>query len=68
MHFCDVAARVYGRFSRPRKTSLNWFIPAFVNSSVGSSCGTSGELATTVWPWRRKNSRKLPRISRERIR
>ena len=25
----------------PRKTSLNWFMPALVNSSVGSSCGTT---------------------------
>jgi len=22
---------------------LNWFMPAFVKSSVGSSCGTTGE-------------------------
>ena len=29
---------------------MNWFIPALVNSSVGSSCGTSGELATVRWP------------------
>jgi hypothetical protein len=54
MHFCDVAARVYARFSRPRNTSLNWFMPAFVKRSVGSSPGTSGELGTTAWPWRRK--------------
>ena len=50
MHFCAVAARVYGRLSKPRNTSLNWFIPALVNSSVGSSPGTTGELATTWWP------------------
>ena len=60
-------ARVVRAFSLPRKTSLNWFIPALVNSSVGSSCGTSGELGTTVWPFCRKYSRKLLRISRERI-
>ena len=39
----------------PRKTSLNWFIPALVKSSVGSSPGTSGELGTTRWPFALKN-------------
>src|SRR5688572_13032837 len=63
MHFCAVAARVYGRFSRPRKTSLNWFIPALVKRRVGSSCGTSGELGTTRWPCRSKYCRKERRIS-----
>ena len=33
-----------GRSSAPRKTSLNWIMPALVKSSVGSSCGTSGAL------------------------
>src|SRR5882757_5011879 len=50
MHFCVLAARLYGRVSWPRKIGLNWFIPAFVNSSVGSSCGTTGELGTNVCP------------------
>ncbi len=68
MHFCDVVARVYARFSRPRNVSLNWFIPALVKSSVGSSCGTSDELDTMAWPFWRKYSRKEVRISRERIR
>src|SRR5471030_2910388 len=63
MHFCDVVARVYGRLSKPRKTSLNWFIPAFVNSSVGSSPGTTGDEATMVWPLASKNFRKVERIS-----
>src|SRR5687768_17312897 len=63
MHFCDDAARVYARFSRPRKTSLNWFIPALVKSSDGSSCGTSDELATTRCPFRSKYSRNDARIS-----
>ena len=31
MHFCVLTARVYARFSRPRKIGLNWFIPALVN-------------------------------------
>ena len=45
------------RFSVPRKIGLNWFIPALVNSSVGSSCGTTGELGTNVWPcfWQKKS-------------
>src|SRR5438046_7426168 len=63
MHFCAVAARVYGRLSKPRNTSLNWFIPAFVNSSVGSSPGTTGLEATTVWPLLSKNFRNVERIS-----
>src|SRR5688572_937524 len=67
MHFCEVAARVYERFSRPRNASLNWFMPALVKRSVGSSRGTSDELATTMWPFLRKYSRKLLRISRERM-
>ena len=36
--------------SRPVNTSLNWFIPALVKSSVGSAWGTSDELATRRWP------------------
>jgi hypothetical protein len=63
MHFCEVAARLYGRLSKPRNTSLNWFIPALVNSSVGSSPGTTGDEATTVWPLDSKNFRKVERMS-----
>src|SRR5438309_783070 len=63
MHFCDVAARTYGRVSKPRKTSLNWFIPAFVNSSVGSSPGTTGLDGTTVCPFDAKKDRNVERIS-----
>src|SRR6188472_2961464 len=54
---------MYERLSKPRKTSLNWFIPAFVNSSVGSSPGTTGLEATTVWPFPSKNFRNVERIS-----
>src|SRR6185436_626077 len=68
MHFCAVAARTYGRLSKPRNTSLNWFIPALVNSSVGSSPGTTGLEATTVWPFDSKNFRKVWRISAAFIR
>src|SRR6185503_9278821 len=67
MHFCEVVARVYARFSRPRNASLNWFMPALVKSSVGSSPGTSEELDTMVCPWRWKYSRKLRRMSLERM-
>src|SRR4029453_10754415 len=63
MHFCDVAARTYGRLSKPRNTSLNWFIPALVNSSVGSSPGTTGLDGTTVWPFDSKNLRNVEGIS-----
>src|SRR5438067_5983999 len=63
MHFCAVAARVYGRLSKPRNTSLNWFMPALVKSSVGSSPGTTGLDGTTVWPFDSKNFRNCERIS-----
>src|SRR6478735_3772697 len=38
-------------------------MPALVNSSVGSSPGTSGELGTTRWPCCSKYFRKDARIS-----
>src|SRR6185295_1261747 len=63
MHFCDVAARTYGRLSKPRKTSLNWFIPALVKSSVGSSPGTTGLDGTTVCPFDAKKLRNVERMS-----
>ena len=34
----------------PGKIGLNWFIPALVNRSVGSSCGTHGEDGTNLCP------------------
>ena len=45
-----VARRPYGGCSWPRKTFLNCTIPAFVNMSVGSSPGTTGELGSTMCP------------------
>ena len=42
---------------------MNWFIPALVKSSVGSSCGTSGELGTMRCWCRSKYCRKERRIS-----
>ena len=56
---------VYSRDPVPRKTSLNWFMPAFVKSSVGSSCGTTGEDGTAVCPClETKKSMNCWRISR----
>ncbi len=46
----------------PRKTSLNWFIPALVNSSVGSFAGTSEEECTRLCPLPSKNRKKSSRI------
>src|SRR6202021_1191417 len=60
--FCAVVALLYSRFSRPRKTSLNWFMPALVKRSVGSPWGTSEELRTRRWPLLSKNLRKVSRI------
>src|ERR1700727_2778408 len=47
----------------PRKTSLNWFIPALVKSSVGSFDGTSDDECTSLCPFCTKKSRNLLRIS-----
>src|SRR5262245_51390540 len=63
MHFWEEAARTYGRCSRPRNTSLNWFMPALVNSSVGSWAGMRDEDVTTWCPRFWKNSRNRPRMS-----
>src|ERR1700712_4909880 len=49
MHFCVFTTRGHGALAEPRKYGLNWFIPALVNSSVGSSCGTTELLGTNVW-------------------
>ncbi len=38
-------ARVRARLSAPRNTSLNWFMPELVNSSVGSLPGTTGSTS-----------------------
>src|SRR5260221_7754019 len=62
-HFCAEVALSYSRFSSPRKTSLNWFIPALVKSRVGSPCGTSEELRTRRWPLPSKKRTKVSCIS-----
>jgi hypothetical protein len=58
-----VAAREYGRFSFPKKTSTNWFIPALVKSRVGLSNWGRGALATGSWPISVKKSKNACRIS-----
>src|SRR5207249_6919381 len=66
MHFCVLATRLYGGFSVPRKYGLNWFIPALAKSSVGSSCGTTGDDGTNWWPcFLQKKSMNCWRISVE---
>src|SRR5260370_6792561 len=66
MHFWLSTARLYGRVPAPRKTSLNWFMPALVNSSVGSSSGTTLDDGTKVWPcFLQKKSMNCWRISVE---
>src|SRR3954447_25996580 len=57
MHFWVFATRGWGGFSVPRKYGLNWFMPALVKSSVGSSCGTTGDDGTKGWPrfWQKKS-------------
>src|SRR5262249_29509237 len=68
MHFCMFAARLYSRVSVPRKIGLNWFMPALLNSSVGSSSGTTLDDGTNVWPcFLQKKSRNCWRISEEGI-
>src|SRR4051794_32441126 len=68
MHFCVLAARLGCGGANPRKIGLNWFIPALVNSSVGSSCGTTGEDGTNAWPcFLQKKSMNCWRISEEGI-
>jgi hypothetical protein len=37
-----LVARRRSRWALPVKTSLNWFMPALANMSVGSLAGTSG--------------------------
>src|SRR5450755_839695 len=66
MHFCVSTARLKGRVPVPRNTSLNWFMPALVNSNVGSSRGTTLDDGTAVWPcFLQKKSMNCWRISVE---
>lgn len=49
----------------PRKISLNWFMPALVNISVGSFLTTIGAEDTMVCPFDAKKSVKVFLISFE---
>ena len=49
-HFWHEQARVNSSFTRPRKWSLNGFIPAGVNSTEGSQVGTSTSLGQRTHP------------------
>ena len=51
----------------PKKRSLNGFIPALLNISVGSSLMTMGADGTISWPFEAKNSRKRSRMSFDSI-
>ena len=53
--FWTVDARRKGCVPFPRNMSLNWFMPAPVNSSVGSFAGTSDALGYAVCPFDAKN-------------
>src|SRR6202008_3166579 len=48
---------------RPVKTSLNWFIPALVKSSVGSSAGIREDEGTRRCPRSSKKRRNRSRTS-----
>lgn len=66
-HFCESATRGDLATSLPRNRSLNWFIPAFVNISVGSSLTTIGADGTMVCCFELKKSKNFWRISCEVI-
>ncbi len=51
-------AGVVAASPRPRNRSLNWFMPALVNSSVGSLAGTSEEECTRRCPFDLKKAQK----------
>src|SRR5512147_1917978 len=63
MHFCESTARLYGRLSVPRNTSLNCTIPELVKSRVESPPGTSDIEGTAVCPCSTKKSMNVWRIS-----
>src|SRR3954471_22014541 len=59
-HFWHVVARVKLGSPRPRNSRLNWFIPAGVNSTVGS-LGTSTSLGLRTQPLDAEKSRDASR-------
>src|SRR3954469_5396337 len=57
MHFWQVVARLKLGSPRPMNSRLNWFMPAGVNSTVGSPRGTSRSLGLRTQPLDAKKSR-----------
>src|SRR5262245_29482477 len=62
-HFWHVVARVNSSLTFPRKGSLNWFIPAGVNSTEGSHVGTSTSLGRRLCPFVSKKAKYFSRSS-----
>ena len=62
-HFWESVALFDFGVELPRKMSLNWFIPAFVNIRVGSFFTTIGAEGTTMCPLAWKKSRNCCLIS-----
>src|SRR5258706_7588303 len=54
-HFWVSATRLYFAETFPRKISLNWFMPALVNMSVGSFFITIGAEEQFHALWKQKN-------------
>ena len=67
MHFWLFTARKNLGFSTFRKIDLNWFIPAFVKSNVGSSLGATDELRINLCPFFSKKFMKDFLISEDFI-
>ena len=62
-HFWLVVARVNSTGPMPRNWFLNWFIPAGVNRTVGSSFGTNTSVGRRTQPLDSKNARYFSRSS-----
>src|SRR5687767_5206144 len=62
-HFWQVVARVNSSLHLPKKWSLNWFMPAGVNSTEGSQRGTSTSLGRRTQPLVSKKARYFSRSS-----
>ena len=62
-HFWESVALCVLGVTLPRKMSLNWFIPALVNISVGSFFTTIGAEGTIMCPLDAKKSRNFCLIS-----
>jgi hypothetical protein len=54
---------LYDRVSKPKNIFLNWFIPAFVKSMVGSCAGINDELSICACCFDEKKEKNFSRIS-----